>query len=198
MQSDDRILVQQSLADDQEAFAQLVKRHSRRVFHILQRFFNNPHLVEDIAQEVFLKAYTSLKTYRHESPFENWLSTIALHECYRHLQKQRRQQNAIQDELDAGECEKLERSCFSPVLMNSTSPEQKAEMRDLAEKVLLQLSPKEHMVLILLEVEELSLEEVARLLGVSAIIVKVRAFRARRHAQRILQELSETITSKTS
>jgi RNA polymerase sigma-70 factor (ECF subfamily) len=197
MQNDDRTLVQRSLADDQEAFAELVKRHSRRVFRIIQRFFPHTHMIEDITQEVYLKAYTSLKTYRHESPFENWLSAIALHECYRQLKKQRKQQDTIQAAFDAGECEMLECYCLSPRLIQSTNPEQKAELRDLAEKVLLQLSPKEHMILILLEVEELSVEEVARLLGVSAITVKVRAFRARRHAQKILRELSGKTIFKT-
>src|SRR5258707_11788889 len=77
----DECLIQSTLAGDDEAFAELVRRHKRKVFGIAARFARNDHELDDICQEIFVKAYQKLKSYRGEAPFEHWVSRIALHAC---------------------------------------------------------------------------------------------------------------------
>ena len=89
MQRDDVTLVQETLSGNKEAFEQLIRLYSPRVFHIIYLFFHDKMAVEDIAQDVFIKAYTSLPSYSQKRPFKNWLSAIAVHACYRQLQKKK-------------------------------------------------------------------------------------------------------------
>jgi len=190
MDIDDCELVNKCLSGDKNAFEQLVKRHSHRVFRIIHRFFHDNFLIEDIAQEVFIKAYSSLKTYSQKSPFENWLAKITIHTCYRQLQIQTRQKRDIQFELLSGEQVLLDSLCLTPSRSNIMDPEKRVLLRDLVDKIMLQLSPKEKIILILTEVEGMSVKEVSELMGLSLLNIKVRNYRARKHAMKIMKSLS--------
>jgi RNA polymerase sigma-70 factor (ECF subfamily) len=187
MPVEDRVLVQQCLAGDQEAFEELVLRHSRRVFQIVHRFFTDALTIDDIAQEVFVKAYMSLHTYSQQQPFSNWLSAIAYHECYRQLRRQKVHRDRFETGIDPDQINLLQEFSLCSAQNDILSPEQKALLTDLVAKVMQQLSPKEQMLLNLLEVEGLRTEEVAQMWGVSVMSIKVGAFRARRHARKILE-----------
>jgi RNA polymerase sigma factor (sigma-70 family) len=89
MKNDDIDLVRKTLSGDKSAFDQLVKSASPRVFSIIHRFFHEKQQAEDVAQEVFIRAYRSLHTYAQEKPFANWLSTITVRMCYRELKKEK-------------------------------------------------------------------------------------------------------------
>jgi len=190
MNFDDHTLVNKCLSGDKKAFEQLVKRHSHRVFRTIHRFFNDKFLVEDIAQEVFIKAYTSLKTYRQKSPFENWLVKIAIHACYRQLQIQRKHRKNLQSDIIPEDCALLNNFCLTSSLSHNSNPERKALLRELVDKILLQLSPKEKMVLILTEVEGMTMKEVSELMGIFPLTIKISNYRARKHAMKIMKALS--------
>jgi len=190
MDIDDRVLVQKCLSGDQTAFEQLVKRHSPRLFHIIHRFFNDKFLVEDIAQEVFIKAYTSLETYGQKSPFENWLSKIAIHVCHRQLQIQRNNSKNLHSDFLTEDYLTLDNFCLTTSSLNSIDSEKKIMLREIIEKILLRLSPKEKMILTLTEVEGMTIQEVSQLMGLSLINIKVGKVRARRHAMKVLKDLS--------
>ena len=191
MNFDDHTLVNKCLSGDKKAFEQLVRRYSHRVFHIIYRFFNDKYLAEDIAQEVFIQAYYSLKTYRQERPFENWLAKIATHACYRQLQIQRKHRKNLQSNITPEDCALLDNFCLTPSHSHNSNPERRTLLRELVEKILLQLSPKEKMVLILTEVEGMTTQEVSQLMELSPVNIKVVKFRAKRHALKVLKTLSK-------
>lgn len=190
MNFDDHALVNKCLSGNKTAFEQLVKHHSRRVFQIIHRFFNDKLLIEDIAQEVFIKAYTSLKTYSQKSAFENWLSKIAINACYRQLQIQRRHKENLQYDLFQEDYTMLDSFCLTSSRSDTINPEKRALLRELTEKIMLQLSSKEKMILILTEVDGMSVKEVSELMGLSPLNIKVSNFRARKHAMKVLKAIS--------
>ncbi len=187
----DDLLIEQSLLGDHSAFEELVNRYKRRVLAIARHFFRNHETVEDIAQETFSKAFLSLSSYRRgTSLFEQWLARIAVNNCYDELRRRKKRgemplADLTDDEvtwLDA----KLSRVSFE-IHFNSGEQEKAAE---IAEKLLSKLSVEDRLILTLLHSEERSIREIAQLLGWSEAKVKIRAFRARIAARRILNRVA--------
>lgn len=189
MHEDDIGLIQRVLAGERQAFDPLVERHKGAVFRIISRFFKDRLLVEDIAQEVFIQAFMSLKSYRQESPFKNWLAAIAVRRCYRQLQKEKNRRERSESEFSSDDCSVLDRYCWAADNSGAAQQGQPFELRDVMDKVLQKLSSKERMVLVLTAVEGMSVREVSQLMGLSQINVKVCNFRARKHAQKIMASL---------
>lgn len=172
----DERLVQSTLAGDDEAFAELVRRHERKVFGIAARFARNDHELDDICQEIFVKAYQKLKSFRGEAPFEHWVSRIAVHACYDFLRKTRHdRENLSLDGIEIG-------------VRDNVSARDAAEILQWA---MTRLSADEQLVITLLELEEKSVRETVELTGWSESNVKVRAFRARQALKKILETSHE-------
>src|SRR5271166_4466641 len=87
--TDDRDLVRRAQRDDKEAFEILVARHQKRVFAVVGGILRNKEDVEDIAQQVFLKAYFSLKRFDQRAAFSTWLYKITVNECWDLLRKRK-------------------------------------------------------------------------------------------------------------
>ena len=168
----DERLIQSTLAGDDEAFAELVRRHKRKVFGIAARFAHNDAELSDICQEIFVKAYQNLKSFRSEAPFEHWVSRIAVHACYDFPRATRRnRENVTLDGIEIG-----------------VQPDGNVEhARELLRWAMAKLSADERLVITLLELEERSVRETAELTGWSESNVKVRAFRARQALKKILE-----------
>jgi RNA polymerase sigma-70 factor (ECF subfamily) len=190
MHPEDSTLVQKVLSGDKQSFDTLVSRHAAHVFQLVYRFFNNRHQVEDIVQEVLLQAYQCLGTYGCERPFRNWLATIAVRRCYRELAQRSKRAEAALPELNRREQESLEQLCLhrSPAGKN---PETCLIARDITDRLLQALPAREQMVLILRDVEGLSVKETARMLGISQMYVKVAHYRARKNARSKLAALAD-------
>lgn len=173
----DERLVQVALAGDDEAFAALVRRHKSRVFGIAARFARSDHELDDVCQEIFIKAYRNLGKFRGDAPFEHWLSRIAARACYDLLRKSRRDRaNVSLDSLN--------------VTLTGIAADEfvgASEVRELLEFALGQLPTKDRLVITLLELEEKSVREVAGLTGWSEANVKVRAHRARARLKQVLE-----------
>ena len=178
------------MSGDKKAFEPLVKRYSPRVFRIVHRCFSDRLAIEDIAQEVFLKAYTSLSTYRQESPFENWLSKIAVNMCYQHLRTQRRDRLSFESDFTGQDISLLQGISDGTIWSDTKDSAKRLIFRDLIEKIMQHLSAKEKLVLILSEVEGMSTQEIAAQMEISSINVKVIKFRARKRALSLLKSLS--------
>ena len=174
----DEQLVEATLAGNDDAFAELASRHKSRVFGIASRFAQNGAELEDICQEVFVQAYFKLRQYRRDSPFEHWLLRITTHKCYDHLRKRRRAAPSIS--VDA-----MLESGYEPAAPERAAPHPELERLQAA---LAELSPKERLVITLLELEERSVQEIASLTGWSEGNVKVRAFRARAALRKIMEK----------
>jgi len=172
----DEDLIKATLSGDDEAFAELVRRHKRKVFRIAARFARNDSELDDISQEVFIKVYQTLKKYRGEAPFEHWVSKITINTCYDELRKQRREgRNVPLDDI-----------AFS--LGDSPKEDIAAgEALEILRHALTRLRPEDRLVITLLNLEEKSVRDVSALTGWSEANVKVRAFRARKELKRILE-----------
>ncbi len=198
MDIDDLKLISRCLSGDKKAFEPLVKRYSPRVFRIVHRFFSDRMVIEDIAQEVFLKAYTSLSSYRQESPFENWLSKIAVNMCYQHLRTQRRNRISFETDFTGQDISLLQGIADGTIWSGTEDSAKRLIFRNLIDKIMQHLSAKEKVVLILSEVEGMSTQEIAAQMEISSINVKVIKFRARKRALTLLKGLSRKGTFQKS
>lgn len=162
-------LVAATRAGDSDAFAQLVRRHERRVFRLAGRFFRRPEDVEEVAQETFLTAWRKLGTYRGQAPFEHWLTRICLNCCYARLRSSR----------------STERPIFDEAALPAPDHDPNAGLE--VEKLLSSLSPTDRFILLLLDGEGWSVAEIADRLGWTRVNVKVRAHRARKKLRQLLE-----------
>jgi RNA polymerase sigma-70 factor (ECF subfamily) len=186
MEPSDGEVIAAVLAGDTASFEHLVKRHSPRVFATARRYARRESEVEDIAQEVWSKAFQKLSSFRAEAPFEHWLMRMAVRVCYDFLREHQRNRESSFSELSTDESDWLERFAAEP----ENAAEHADAARQLVRRVLEQLSPAARMVITLLEIEEKSVKEIAALTGWSVALVKVRAFRARAEMRKQLARLA--------
>lgn len=186
MEPADAELIAAVLRGDTASFEPLVRKYSPRVFAAVRRHARREDEVADIAQEIWLKAFQKLGSFRAEAPFEHWLMRIAIRTCYDFLRaRQRNRESAFTDLTDA-EDGWLEHFAADP----AGAPESADAARQLLARALDQLSPSARMVIALLELEERPVKEIARLTGWSVPLVKVRAFRGRAELRKALATLA--------
>lgn len=180
---EDQCLVNRAQAGDVRAFEALVRRHERWVFTLALRMVGNRGDAEDVAQEVFLKAYRGLSGFRGGSRFSTWLYAIASHHCLNHL--------AARD----SRARRAERSAGSPAGRRGEPPSaldrvadatpgpdavlERRELRRMIQHELLQLAEHHRIVLILRDIQGMSYEAIAATLGVELGTVRSRLHRAR-------------------
>jgi RNA polymerase sigma-70 factor, ECF subfamily len=181
----DAELIAAVLNGDVESFEPLVKKYQPRVFATARRYARREDEVEDIVQEVFLKAFQKLSSFRGDAPFEHWLMRLAVRTCYDFLRSHRRNRELTFSDISGETMDWLERFATDP----SEASEDAAAARELVRRLLSQLSPPARLVITLLEIEDRSVKEVAELTGWSAPVVKVRAFRARIEMRKCLKKL---------
>jgi RNA polymerase sigma-70 factor (ECF subfamily) len=181
----DRELAARIVSGDGDALEVLVKAHQERLSRIVGRFFRRHEIVEEILQEVFVKAWQAMADYRGEMPLVHWLSRIAVNACYDHLRrKQARPETTVSQLVDEEE-DFWERLGASD---EGSGYWEREESRLLSEQLLSRLKPAERLVLTLMVLEDLSVAEVSKLTGWSQANVKIRAFRARGRMRGLLAE----------
>ena len=171
-------------AGDTSQFEVLVRRYQPRLFATVRRYARQEREVEDIVQEIFLKAFTKLDSWRGEAPFEHWLMRLAVRTCYDFLRSHQRNREHAVSELNEDEESWLERQA-APASGETDS----TAAQSLIAKVLNQMAPAHRLVITLLELEDRSVKEIAELTGWSVPLVKVRAFRARSEMKKILSRM---------
>ncbi|MEJ0088520.1 MAG: RNA polymerase sigma factor [Limisphaerales bacterium] len=180
-------LIAAVLKGDAASFEPLVQKYSPRVFATARRYARRDSEVEDIAQEVWLKAFSKLASFRGEAPFEHWLMRMTVRTCYDFLRGHQRNRESAFSELSEPETDWLERFVADP----GSAVEDADAARLLINRVLEKLSPPARLVITLLEIEDRSVKEIARLTGWSVPLVKVRAFRARGEMRKILAKMTK-------
>jgi RNA polymerase sigma-70 factor, ECF subfamily len=173
--ADERQLVRQSQAGDEAAYEELVRRHQHRVVAIASRLLRGSADAEDVAQQVFVKAYFSIRRFDLRSKFSTWLYKIAVNECWNHLRKKKARPLVYEADLTEEQAERLEGAQRSGLI----DPEEGARLQDLVEWLLSQIDPKDRMMLELKEAQGFSIDEIAEVMELNANTVKVRLFRAR-------------------
>ena len=180
---EDRRLVDRARAGDVQAFEALVRRYERWVFTLAARMVGDRAEAEDIAQEVFLKAYRGLRGFRGGSRFSTWLYAIASHHCLNHLAgRDARMRRAARTGNPSGAQGDDAPSALDRVPDGSPGPDVVLERRDLRRLIqqgLAQLSEEHRMVVVLRDVQGLSYEEIADVLRLELGTVRSRLHRAR-------------------
>jgi len=187
--------------DDGESWAELLERCRRgeaaagqelveRLYPVVIPIVRN-HLPramdeQDLAQEIFMKMFAKLDTFRAEQPLEHWVARIARNTCFDHLRRQKRR-----GELRYADLREEDTAVLEAILAKegevSDAIDSPEEVRDLVNRLLATLKPQEEAVLRLLDLEQLPVKEIAAQLGWGESKVKVTAFRARKKLQATLQ-----------
>ena len=175
---DDRELVWRAQHDDAAAFEELVRRHQHRVFAVAGGILRRREDVEDISQQVFVKAYFSLKRFDQRAAFSTWLYKITVNECWDLLRKKKVRPLVYQADLS----EEQARQVTAAEEKDGGGPDisERLEARERVDRLLSDLDERDRLMLILKEVEGFAVEEIADVLDLNANTVKVRLFRARR------------------
>jgi RNA polymerase sigma-70 factor (ECF subfamily) len=175
---DERAMVRQAQKGDKAAFETLVHRHQHRVFAVARGILKRQEDVEDVAQQVFVKAYFSLKRFDQRAAFSTWLYKITVNECWDLLRK--RKARPLVYESDFSEEQFRQYTDTERETSKGPDTSDRMAMRERLESMLGQLDKRDRAMLILKEVEGFSVEEIADSMGLNANTVKVRLFRARR------------------
>lgn len=175
MKNSDVKLIQQSLAGDQSAFAQLVKKYERSVHALAWRKIGDFHIAEEVTQDTFLQVYKKLGTLKDPHRFEGWLYRIASRQCHAWLRKKRMQTQSL-EETDPDLIEKM---TYSQYIAEEQMKAATEAQRNIVHKLLARLRESERTVVTLHYFGEMTCEEISRFLGVSASTVKSRLRRAR-------------------
>lgn len=183
--TEDRDIVQRVLAGEVEAFAPLMERYQNYVLAIVHRHAPTDQ-VEELSQEVFIKAFQSLAGWRQAGHFRAWLSVIAVRACYDYWRKHYRSREVPISALSEGHREWLDRVLADASETSWQEMTRRREAREILDWALDQLSPADRMVLELVHLEGQSVKAAARQLGWTVANVKVRAFRARRKINKLL------------
>jgi RNA polymerase sigma-70 factor (ECF subfamily) len=178
-------LAERARSGDRDAFAELVGRHHARVLGLCRSWLGSGEAAEDAAQDVFLKAYQALGSFRGTSAFSTWLYRIAVNRC---MDVRRSAARARQDSLDALIEERGDDlyRLLGQAPDASTAP----EAGDLARRLLAALPDDYRTILWLREVEGFTYEELTRALDCSLDAVKARLRRARAEVEEKLRHFS--------
>jgi RNA polymerase sigma-70 factor (ECF subfamily) len=186
---EDDEIVRRCVTGDRDAFEQLVRRHSPRVFNIIASFFRRRDIVEDIAQDVFVKSYVSLSSYTLGRSFEAWLARITVNSCYDHLRAERRRGEQFFPQDPDREGDWLDLQMLETAIGRHASDERRREAADISDRLLSKLAPEDRLVLVLMDRDGFSVKDISEITGWGPSKVKVRAFRARRSLRAAMKRL---------
>ena len=175
--ADDRTLVEACLAGDTASFDVLVERHRRQVYQVCYRFVANHEDASDLAQDVFLRAYRSLRTFKGQSAFSTWLYRIAVNVSLNRVSSKQ----PIAEAIDVHEHEDVRAEPADHAVLRQ---ERAATVR----AAIARLPRKQRATMILRMYHELPHEEIAAILGSSVGAVKANFFHALANLRKLLQE----------
>ena len=188
-EASDLELARSAREGDESAFEEILRRYSPRVFRFASRFFRQRSLVEEAAQEVFLKAFTELGSYEGRGSMEGWLTRITTNTCLNLLRSSKRRPEMTVSDLTEDENTWLDKNMADAATERHESSERSSAAADLAGRVLQTLSADDQLVLTLIDGEDASVKEVVEMTGWSPSKVKVQAFRARRRMRAAVEKL---------
>ncbi len=179
----ERDLIRRAIEGDVDAYEVLVERYKQRIFNLIGRLVSRRENVEDLAQEVFIKAYRKIAGFRFESSFYTWLYTIALNTCRNYYR--RTEPMTLDLEIQERGGELAEKAALSDSPEEAVYRKQRAR---LVKDALDRLPPEQKEALILCDLEGMSYQEIADTIGVPIGTVRSRIFRARSNLKKLLPE----------
>jgi RNA polymerase sigma-70 factor (ECF subfamily) len=183
---DDHHLVARLQSGDDAAYEKLIARFQQPVYNLVSRLLNQPDEACDVVQEVFLKVFRNVGSFRAESSLKTWVYRIAVNEAYNHRRwfvRHRRSEVGLEQESEAGTSyhDRLPDPARSPYDVALGQEE-----RVLIEEALTRLNPKFRICVVLRDIEDLSYDEIAEIEGISLGTVKSRILRGREALRRTL------------
>ena len=184
-------LIQRARSGDDSAFNQIVSTYRKRIMGTIARLIGRPEDVEDVAQDVFLRLYFSLEQLRTPEVFEPWLYRLTVNAAYDYLRKQRRRNESRMSDLSE------EQVLLADAMAGGRADadeQHRRKVRETVDILLGSVSEDDRILLLLKEVEGLSLKELEKIYNVKENALKVRLFRAR---QRVLKAYDAAQESET-
>ena len=196
----DAMLVERTVAGDQKAFELLVIKYQRRIQRLIGRMVRDVDLVEDIAQETFIRAYRALAQFRGEAQFYTWLYRIAVNTAKKALMELKRDPTVSENSFKSGQSDESdETSPLENELISSETPEAVLAGKEIAQMVnaAMEALPEElRQAITLREIEGLSYEEIAEVMNCPIGTVRSRIFRAREAISAKIKPLLENQSGK--
>lgn len=181
MTIDDAALVKETLKGSEDAFRELVERYQRPIYRLIVRMLRDPARAEDLAQEVFLRAYTHLATYDRKRKFSSWLFKIAHNLTIDALR--RGSLPTVPLDQEAKDQDGAIREVADPNAPSGVRRVERSDLRSELERALTALRPSYREVILLRFVEGLSYEEISQATGMPLGTMKTQLHRARRELQ---------------
>jgi RNA polymerase sigma-70 factor, ECF subfamily len=187
----ERSLLRRLRAHDERAFRELIDGHRDRVYNITFRMLGNRAEAEDIAQEVFITVFKTIDTFREESKFSTWLYRVTVNHCKNRIKYLARRHDRDRDELD--ETSNGHNSAAVGSAISGATPAapdralEGAQMEKLLQDAIGNLDDEHRVVVVLRDIEDLSIEEICEITGLPDGTVKSRLHRARLALRKKLQ-----------
>ena len=183
----DNAIIEHILHGDINAFEDLLNKYYSHVANVVKNHVPYKD-IEEVAQDVFMRAYQSLATFQNKSTFKHWLSIIAVRTCYDFTRKQYRNREMTMSSLSRQQRNWLETATSERSHHSFYDSETQKEAKEVLEWALNRLSPEDKIVLELIYFQDLSGKEVSELLDWSVPKVKMRALRARKKLRKLLKK----------
>ena len=188
----ERSLLKRQRDRDERAFRQLINDHRDRVYNITFRMLGNRAEAEDVAQEVFITVFKTIDTFREESKFSTWLYRVAVNHCKNRIKYLARRYDRKKDELDETTHGNSESTNGVGVISAAgpSAPDRAlegAQMEKVLQEAIATLDEDQRTVVVLRDVEDLSIEEICEITGLADGTVKSRLHRARLVLRKKLQ-----------
>ncbi len=171
-QKDDKYFIKRVKQGDSQAFSFLIEKHQNMVFTLAYRMLKNIEDAEEIAQDVFLKVYQHIDSFKGKSKFSTWLYQIVYNACISKLRKKKLDVDSIENlyktEITSTECREVEQIIASK------------EKHQLIKNALLELEPDDSFLLTLFYLKELDHKEISKITALTRENIKVKIFRARK------------------
>src|SRR2546430_3439475 len=185
--SDASAVVHAALQHDDEAARTLVRQLYPLVARIVRAHRPRRTAEEDLCQMIFIKVFQKLSQFSGKVPLEHWVSRIAVNTCLNQIESEKIRPELRHADLSVEEQTVIENLATSP---DELAPDRRFASRQLVEHLLTALKPVERLAIDLLYLQGRSIEEIRRITGWSAALIKVRAFRARQKMKQQLAKIS--------
>ncbi len=176
----DQYYIHQIISGDTGAFAVLVDRYKILIFTLTSKMIKNKEEAEEVAQDTFIKVFNSLSKFKGDSKFSTWMYKIAYNTCLDRLKKNKKQENIFPIDEFTEPFVKTTENAFDALV--------EQERKQLIQDCLQQLPGDESFLLTLYYFEDQNLEEIAKIMDITANNVKVKLFRSRKKLANILKQ----------
>ncbi len=186
-------IIERAQQGDEEAFTEIIRAYRKRILGTVYRMISRSDDVEDVGQEVFSRLYDSLRQLRAPQVFEPWLYRLTINACYDYLRRKRREVDVRMADLSEEQVVAVDAALSGKKALEEN---RKEGARELLEVLLDRVSPEDRMLLVLKEIQGLSLKELSAVYKVNTNALKVRLFRARKRVLRAYDEMIESTETR--